>query len=301
MENIQVGIIGTGRMGNAYALNLLKAGYSVRIYDSNSSSYQNLIERGAIVENAAEGIAPRADFIITALPKSEIVEEVVLGERGLINSIRPGSIIIDMSTTLPRTTKHISEELERRGNEFLDAPVSGHAVGAKNATLTIMVGGRKETFLKSKGAIFDKLGKNIFYAGPSGAGQALKLVNNLLYNLNRLAMCEGLVLGAKAGIDVETLCKAVSLSTGASYALNTLPGDILSGDFRGRESSLNLACKTLKLITDFAEELNVPLFLGTIAKQVYNIVRMEGAGEESPSAAIKFYEASAGVRVRKPE
>jgi 3-hydroxyisobutyrate dehydrogenase-like beta-hydroxyacid dehydrogenase len=115
MEKIQVGIIGTGRMGNAYALNLLKAGYSVRIYDANSSSYQNLIERGAIVENAAEGIAPRADFIITALPKSEIVEEVVLGERGLINSIRPGSIVIDMSTTLPRTTKHISEELERKG------------------------------------------------------------------------------------------------------------------------------------------------------------------------------------------
>ena len=112
-------------------------------------------------------------------------------------------------------------------------------------------------------------------------------------------MCEGLVLGVKAGIDVETLCQAVSLSTGESYAIKNLPGDILSGNFEGRESSLNLACKTLKLITDFAEDLNVPLLLGNIAKQVYNIVRLEGAGEESPSAAIKFYEASAGVRVRK--
>jgi 2-hydroxymethylglutarate dehydrogenase len=299
MGKIQVGVIGTGRMGNAYAFNLLKAGYGVHIYDIHPNSYQNLIEQGAVVENRVIDVAGHTEFIITSLPKSEIVEDVVLGKDGLIHGIQPGTIVIDMSTTLPKATKSISEELRHKGNDFLDAPVSGHAVGAKNATLTIMVGGKKEAFLKSKPPIFDKLGKNIFYAGSSGAGQALKLVNNLLYNLNRLAMCEGLVLGAKAGIDIETLCQAVSLSTGESYAIKNLPGDILSGNFEGRESSLNLACKTLKLITDFAEDLNVPLLLGNIAKQVYNIVRLEGAGEESPSAAIKFYEASAGVRVRK--
>jgi 2-hydroxymethylglutarate dehydrogenase len=299
MGKFQVGVIGTGRMGNAYAFNLLKAGYGVHIYDVNPNSYQNLIEQGAIVENNVVDVAAQTEFILTSLPKSEIVEDVVVGKDGLINKIRPGSIVIDMSTTLPKTTKYIYDQLNQKGNDFLDAPVSGHAAGAKNATLTIMVGGKKEAFLKSKPLIFDNLGKNIFYAGSSGAGQALKLVNNLLYNLNRLAMCEGLVLGAKAGIDIETLCQAVSLSTGESYAIKNLPGDILSGNFEGRESSLNLACKTLKLITDFAEDLNVPLLLGNIAKQVYNIVRLEGAGEESPSAAIKFYEASAGVRVRK--
>lgn len=299
MEKIEIGVIGTGRMGNAYASNLLKAGYVVRVFDTNPRSYENLIDQGVMIEKSIGEVAVRTDFVIISLPKSEIVEDVVMGKEGLIKWINPRSIVIDMSTTSPKATKCISEGLSRKGNDFLDAPVSGHAAGAKSATLTIMVGGKKEAFLRSKEVIFDKLGKSIFYAGSSGAGQALKLVNNLLYNLNRLAMCEGLVLAVKAGIDVETLCQAVSLSTGSSYAIRNLPGDILIGNFEGKESSLNLACKTLKLITDFAEELSVPLLLGNIAKQVYNIVRLEGSGEESPSAAIKFYEASAGVRVRK--
>lgn len=301
MGKIQVGVIGTGRMGNAYASNLLKAGYEVRVYDTYARAYENLIDQGAIAEKYPGEVAAQSEFVITSLPRSEIVEDVLMGKEGLLEGVKRGSILIDMSTTLPKTTKTIAEEVARNGSDFLDAPVSGHAVGAKNATLTIMVGGKKEAFFRCKEPIFEKLGKKIFYAGPSGAGQALKLVNNLLYNLNRLAMCEGLVLGAKAGIDVETLCQAVSLSTGASYAIKNLPADILKGNFEGRESSLTLACKTLKLITDFGEELNVPLLLGNLAKQIYNIVRLEGAGEESPSAAIKFYEASSGVQVRSPQ
>jgi len=301
MGKIQVGVIGTGRMGNAYASNLLKAGYEVRVHDIHPRAYENLVDRGAIAEKYPGEVAAKSEFIITSLPRSEIIEELFMGKEGVLKRVKPGSILIDMSTILPKTTKTIAEEVAQNGSDFLDAPVSGHALGAKNATLTIMVGGKKEAFLRSKEPIFEKLGKNIFYAGPSGAGQALKLVNNLLYNLNRLAMCEGLVLGAKAGIDVETLCHAVSLSTGASYAIKNLPADILKGNFEGRESSLNLACKTLKLITEFGEELNVPLLLGNLAKQIYNIVRLQGAGEEGPSAAIKFYEASSGFQVRSPK
>jgi 3-hydroxyisobutyrate dehydrogenase-like beta-hydroxyacid dehydrogenase len=228
------------------------------------------------------------------------VEEVILGRNGIAQQLRPGSVIIDMSTTLPRTTRLLAEEVARSNGDFLDAPVSGHATGAAKATLTIMVGGKREAFLRSREPILEKLGKNIFYAGPSGAGQALKLVNNLLYNLNRMAMCEGLVLGAKAGIDPEILCQAVSLSTGASYAIKNLPPEILRGDFAGRESSLNLACKTLKLITDFADELNVPLLLGNLARQISNVVRLQGHGEDSPSSIITFYEAIAGIQVRGP-
>ncbi len=160
-------------------------------------------------------------------------------------------------------------------------------------------GGTKEAFLRAREPIFEKLGKNIFHAGPTGAGQALKLVNNLLYNLNRLAMCEGLVLGAKAGIDPEIMCQAISRSTGGSYVIRSLPPDILEGNFEGRESSLNLACKTLKLITDFADELNVNLLLGNLAKQLYNFMRLQGHGEETPSTVIQFYESGAGVKVRK--
>ncbi len=299
MNSIKVGVIGTGRMGNAFALNLLKAGHQVRVFDIDSKATQNLVAQGAVLCASPAKMAPQADFILTSLPRNEIVEETIIGPKGLLPELSRGSIVIDLSTTLPRTTKAIAAALAPKGVDFLDAPVSGHAVGAKNATLTIMVGGTKEAFLRAREPIFEKLGKNIFHAGPTGAGQALKLVNNLLYNLNRLAMCEGLVLGAKAGIDPEIMCQAISLSTGGSYVIRSLPPDILEGNFEGRESSLNLACKTLKLITDFADDLSVNLLLGNLAKQLYNFMRLQGHGEESPSIVIQFYESSAGVKVRK--
>jgi 3-hydroxyisobutyrate dehydrogenase-like beta-hydroxyacid dehydrogenase len=299
VNRLRVGVVGNGRMGNPYAINLLKAGYEVRVYDANRAASRNLLERGAIQAKSAAEVASNVEFLITSLPRNEIVEEVFVGRDGVVHNLPSGSIAIDMSTTHPRTTKGIADIIAGRGSDFLDAPVSGHAIGATNATLTIMVGGKREAFLRSKGPIFEKLGKNIFHAGPSGAGQALKLVNNLLYNLNRLALCEGLVMGAKAGIDPEVLCQAVSLSTGASKALTTLSPDILRRDFAGRESSLNLACKTLKLISDYADELQVPLLLGNLAKQIYSIVKLQGHGEDSPSSAITFYEEGAGTQVRK--
>jgi 2-hydroxymethylglutarate dehydrogenase len=300
MSRIIVGVVGTGRMGNAFALNLLQAGHEVYVYDKNPEACKNLLQKGARSGSTPAEIGAQSDFVILSLPRSEIVEEVILGRNGVMQQLRSGSVIIDMSTTLPRTTRTLAEEVARSKSDFLDAPVSGHATGAANATLTIMVGGKREVFLRSKEPILEKLGKNIFYAGPSGAGQALKLVNNLLYNLNRMAMCEGLVLGAKAGIDPEILCQAVSLSTGSSYAIKNLPPDILRGDFTGRESSLNLACKTLKLITDLADEINAPLLLGNLAKQISNMVRLQGHGEDSPSSIITFYEAIAGIQVRGP-
>ena len=299
MDSKKVGVIGTGRMGNAYALNLLKAGHQVLVYDLDPKAAQNLVAQGAVWSASPAEMAPQAEFVLTSLPKNEIVEETIIGPKGLLPKMNRGSIVIDLSTTLPKTTKTIAEALAGKGIDFLDAPVSGHMVGAKNATLTIMVGGTKEAFLRAREPIFEKLGKNIFHAGATGAGQALKLVNNLLYNLNRLAMCEGLVLGAKAGIDPEIMCQAISLSTGGSYVIRSLPPDILEGNFEGRESSLNLACKTLKLITDFADELNVNLLLGNLAKQLYNFMRLQGHGEETPSTVIQFYESAAGVKVRK--
>ena len=300
MDSRKVGVIGTGRMGSAFASNLLMAGHRVQVYDIDPKATENLVARGAVLSASSAEMAAQAEFVLTSLPSNEIVEQTIIGPQGLLPKLNRDSIVIDLSTTLPRTTQTIAEALARKGVEFLDAPVSGHAVGAKNATLTIMVGGKKEAFLRARGPILEKLGKNIFYAGPPGAGQALKLVNNLLYNLNRLAMCEGLVLGAKAGVDPEIMCQAISLSTGGSYAIRSLPPDILEGNFEGRESSLKLACKTLKLITDFADELNVNLLLGTLAKQVYNFMRLQGHGEETPSTVIQFYESAAGIKVRKP-
>ena len=299
MNSIKVGVIGAGRMGNAFALHLLKAGHQVHVYDIDPKATENLTAQGAVLSASPAEMAPRVEIVLVSLPKNDIVEQAIIGPQGLLPKLNRGSIVIDLSTTLPRTTKAIAEALAQKDVDFLDAPVSGHAAGARNATLTIMVGGKKEAFLRVREPIFEKLGKNIFHAGPTGAGQALKLVNNLLYNVNRLAMCEGLVLGAKAGIDPEIMCQAISLSTGSSHAMRSLPAGILKGDFEGRESNLNLACKTLKLITDFADELNVNLLLGSLAKQLYGVMRLQGHGDESPSTVIQFYESAAGVRVRK--
>ncbi|MDA8257210.1 MAG: NAD(P)-dependent oxidoreductase [Betaproteobacteria bacterium] len=300
MAGLSVGVIGIGRMGSPFARNLLQAGHRVRVCNRHPGDAADLIAAGAVWSATPAEVAAQCEILITALPRSEIVEQAIIGPDGALAALSPGAVVIDMSTTLPKTTKAIAEALARKGVDFLDAPVSGHAAGARNATLTIMVGGSKDVFLKVREPIFEKLGKNIFHAGPTGAGQALKLVNNLLYNLNRLAMCEGLVLGAKAGIDPEVMCQAIALSTGGSHALRSLPPEILKGNFEGTESNLNLACKTLKLITDYADELNVDLLLGNLAKQIYNVMRHQGHGEESPSTLIQFYESAAGVKVRKP-
>lgn len=299
MTGLRVGVIGIGRMGGPFARHLLHAGYRVSVCNRHQSDAADLVAAGAVWRAAPAEVAEQADILITVLPRSEIVEQIILAPDGVLAALSPGAIVIDMSTTLPKTTKAIAVALARKGVAFLDAPVSGHAAGAREATLTIMVGGSKEVFLKVRAPIFEKLGKNIFHAGPTGAGQALKLVNNLLYNVNRLAMCEGLVLGAKAGIDPEILCQAISLSTGASHALRSLSPDILKGNFEGRESNLDLACKTLKLITDYADELSANLVLGNVAKQIYNFMQYQGHGEQTPSAVVQFYESAAGVKVRK--
>jgi 3-hydroxyisobutyrate dehydrogenase-like beta-hydroxyacid dehydrogenase len=157
MDQKRVGVIGTGRMGNAFVWNLIKAGHKVYVYDINPKAVENLVGQGAILSPPPE-MASQVEFIITSLPKNEIVEGTIIGPKGLLPGLNQGSIVIDMSTTLPNTTRAIAEELAKKRSDFLDAPVSGHMVGAKNATLTIMVGGRKEAFLRAKEPIFEKLG-----------------------------------------------------------------------------------------------------------------------------------------------
>lgn len=294
---MKIGVIGTGRMGNLFSQNLLKAGFKIVVMDVNKAAYQNLIGLGAEAAESPAEVGERTDLIITSLPRNEIVQEVITGTKGILEGAKPGTIIIDMSTTFPLTTRWIGKEASKKGVHFLDAPVSGGPKGAREGTLAIMVGGERKVFEKVE-SVLEKIGNNVFYVGELGAGQSLKLVNNLIYNLNRLAMVEGLALGAKAGIDPKTMVEVVGFSTGNSFALQYLAQDILRGSFESRESSLNLACKTLKLISEFADELNVPLLLTNLARQIYNMAKARGLGEESPSSVIKLYEEALEVKVR---
>jgi 2-hydroxymethylglutarate dehydrogenase len=294
---MKIGVVGTGRMGNLFSQNLLKAGFQIVVMDVNKAAYQNLIELGAETAESPMDIAERAELVITSLPKNEIVQEVITGTKGILEGAKTGTILVDMSTTFPLTTKWIGKEASQKGVHFLDAPVSGGPKGAREGTLAIMVGGEKRVFEKIR-FVLEKIGNKIFYVGELGAGQSLKLVNNLIYNLNRLAMAEGLALGAKAGIDPKTMVEAIGVSTGNSFALQYLAQDILKGNFESGESSLRLACKTLKLISEFADELNAPLFLTNLARQIYNMAKTKGLEEESPSSVIKLYEETLGVQVR---
>lgn len=294
---MKIGIVGTGRMGNLFSQNLIKAGLPIVVMDLNKAAYENLIGLGAEAAHSPAEVAERANVIITSLPKNEIVQEVIFGKQGILEGAKPGTIVIDMSTTFPLTTRFLGKEASKKGVDFLDAPVSGGPKGAREGTLAIMVGGEKKVFEKAR-PVLEKIGNRVFYVGELGAGQSLKLVNNLIYNLNRLAMAEGLALGAKAGIDPKTMVDVIGASTGNSFALQYLAQDILRGNFEGRESSLKLACKTLRLISELADELNAPLFLTNLAKQIYNMAKARGFEEESPSSVIKLYEEILGVQVR---
>jgi len=294
----KIGFVGTGRMGNPLSQSLIRAGHQVVVFDVKKEMYQNLMAMGAKVAESPREVGQRSELIFTSLPRSEIVQEVIAGPQGIFEGAKAGSIVIDVSTTLPRTTLFLGREATKKGIDFLDAPVSGGVKGARQGTLSIMVGGEERVFAKVK-PVLEKMGKNIFHMGTLGAGQSVKLVNNLLSNLNRLAMVEGLVLGTKAGIDPQMLVQVIGVSSGNSYALQSKAPDILRGNFASEEaSSLNLACKTLKLISDFADDLNVPLFSLNLAKQIYNFAKAKGFGEETPSCIIRLYEEAAGVQVR---
>lgn len=288
--NTVVGLIGCGRMGRAYGINLLKNGFDLLVYDVDPKSVEHLTEQGAQALNDPKDIAKRSQYVLISLPRSEIVEALLIGDNGIISDLQTGSTVIDMSTTSPQVTAHMAAMCSKLGVKFLDAPVSGHPEKAKEGTLTIIVGGEKSAFEAANEIIFTKLGKNIFHAGPSGTGQSLKLVNNLMYNINRLAMCEGFVMGVKAGIDPDVMFQTISLSSGASFAMAKNGPSLLQHDFDSGESSLRLACKTLKLIVDRGHELGSCLLLGNVAKQLYDLARQKYGDELSPTAVVKFYE-----------
>jgi 3-hydroxyisobutyrate dehydrogenase-like beta-hydroxyacid dehydrogenase len=294
----KIGVVGTGRMGNPISMNLLKAGFKLIVMDVNREAFRNLIAMGAEAAESPLEVGQRAELIITSLPKNEIVQEVIAGPQGILAGAKAGAIVIDMSTTSPMTTRAIGKEATKRGVDFLDAPVSGMVKGAREGTLNIMVGGERTVFEKVR-FVLEKIGKGIFYVGELGAGQSLKLVNNLISNLNRLTMMEGLVLGVKAGIDPKMMVEVLGVSSGNSFVFQYYTPEILRGNFESQgSSSVNLACKTLKLISEFADELDVPLFLTNLGRQIYNLGKAKGLGEESPLSIIKIYEELLGIQVR---
>ncbi|HDN62359.1 hypothetical protein DRO28_01900 [Candidatus Bathyarchaeota archaeon] len=293
----RIGFIGLGVMGKPMAMNLLKAGYPLTVWNRTRSKMEDLVKMGAAPGESPKDVAEKSDVVITMVTDSAAVEAVILGPSGVIEGVRPGMIVIDMSTISPSVTRRIAEKLKEKGVEMLDAPVSGGDIGAKQGTLSIMVGGSEEVF-KECLPIFEVLGKRITYMGTNGMGQMTKLCNQVICALNIQAVCEGLILGAKAGLDLEKLLSVVTAGAAGSWMLSNLGPKIIKRDFEPGFKMVH-QLKDLRLALAQASELNVPLPGTALVNQMFKAVEAAGLGEKGTQAAIVAVEKLAGFKVEK--
>jgi 2-hydroxy-3-oxopropionate reductase/2-hydroxymethylglutarate dehydrogenase len=298
---MQIGFIGIGVMGQPMTLNLLKAGHHVTIFarHPDKPGVQEVIHAGAKLAPSSRAVAMASEMVITMLPNSPQVEEVVAGPSGILEGARKGLILIDMSTIAPAVSRKLAELASNHGVHFLDAPVSGGSQGAVNGTLTIMVGGEREIFEQAR-PVLEAMGKkeNIFYVGPTGAGEVVKIVNNILTGAIAAATSEALVLGVKAGVDVDTMAKIISVSTGGSWQLsNQFPLRAFNGSFQPGFMT-DLLHKDLGLALDLAAENTTPVPITALSRQMYEMARAAGYGREDYTSLLKVLEQMAGVEVR---
>lgn len=295
---MRIGFIGIGAMGKPMALNLLKAGHELFVYDVVAAAVAELVNQGAKSCQSPKELAQNVDVVITMLPNSKIVESTITGEKGLLAGARPGQVLIDMSSVSAGSTKQMAKLAREKGVGYVDAPVSGGVVGATAGTLTIMVGGEADDVQKVQ-PVLQVMGKNINHVGGVGAGDSIKVVNNLLLGINMAAVAEALVLGVKSGLSPQVMLDIIKGSSGRSYALEAKgPSFILKNNF-APGFAIDLQYKDLELAAETAKSLGTPLPLGTMAQQIFEMARAKGLGREDISAVIKVWEELVGVQVRE--
>jgi 2-hydroxy-3-oxopropionate reductase len=292
----RIGFIGLGIMGKPMARNLLKAGYPLTVWNRSQPAIDELVGDGASPGSSPKDVAHQSDVIITIVTDSPDVEKVALGPDGIMEGGRPGLIHVDMSTISPAVTRRIASRLAEKGVEMLDAPVSGGDTGAQAGTLSIMVGGKEETFRRCQ-PIFEVLGRTIVHCGPNGAGQTVKLCNQIVVALNNLAMCEALVFATKAGVDTRRMLEAVGAGAASSWALLNLAPRVLARDFRPGFKVAHQQ-KDLRLALETAEQEAVPLPGTSLVHQLFAAIEAEGLGAEGTQALVKALEKLASVEVR---
>ena len=291
-----IGFIGTGIMGNPMCKRLLAAGYQLVIYDAKPEATAPLVALGAQAVGSSAAVGEHCHKVITMLPNSSIVESVVLGAGGLIEGMEPGSILIDMSSSVPTSTQKIAAALAEKGVEMIDAPVSGGVTGATEGTLAIMVGGKEELY-KECLPLLKVMGKNIFHIGPVSTGHTMKTVNNMMSAINTLGVCEAMVLGTKAGLDPAKIVEVCSTGSGGSYALEKKGGNIILANNFKPGFTTDLMYKDLGIATTLGRELGVPLMEANLVHQVLGVVRARGMNALDYTCMVKLIEEVAGVKV----
>lgn len=292
----RVGLIGLGAMGLPMARNLLKAGFQLAVWARRPASTTDIVAAGAIAAASPRELAASSDIIILMVTNSPDVQELVLSP-GLLDGAAPGTVIIDMSTIAPAVSRSLAEACAARGVAFLDAPVSGGTQGAEAGTLTIMVGGEAGALDRVR-PVLAAVGGKIFHVGPSGSGEIIKLVNNLLVGVIAAATAEAMVLGVKAGAAVDTMAQVVGASTGASWQLaNQFPLRAFNGSFRPGFMT-NLLAKDLALALELGAEIEAPLSLTSLTRQLYSDAQTQGYGADDYTSILRILESIAGVTVR---
>ena len=292
----QIGFVGLGNMGRPMALNLIKRGFALVVHDIDVTKLEPLRAAGARIVASAEEVAAASTRMICMVETTAQAESVITGQQGFIQRAPRGSIVICMSTIDPMVARAMGEALAPRGVAMLDAPVSGGTERATSGELSIIGGGDTATFEACRD-LFEAMGTRIFHVGGLGQGLAMKLVNNMLVQVNTVAVAEALVLGVKAGLDPKTIYEVVRVSTGTSYAFDARVPRILKRDF-SPTGTVDISFKDQELETSFAKQLGVPVFLANVSQQVYQMARAAGLGKEDGTAIVKVLERLAGVQVK---
>ena len=293
---MKVGFIGVGFMGKHMARHIIEGGHELTIYDISETAAKDLVDLGAKWANSPSIVATNSEVIFTSLPTPQDVEQVVIGEGGLLDGAIEGTTFFDLSTTDPETITRISESTSQKGVTLLDAPVSGGTTGAEEGTLCVMVGGDKSKYDKYK-SVLDLIGTQDVYCGNLGAGAVCKIVNNLIGMTLGVVLSEAFSLGVKAGVDPMTLYNAVSMSSGETRQMHTFPTGLFEGNFEPG-FKLDLGSKDVGLATNLGRSLRVPMEVSNLVHQKYVEAQNKGWGGQSTTAIAKLQEERAGVEIR---
>ena len=291
----KTGFVGLGAMGGPMALNMAGAGIPLVARDLDPAKTARLTAAGAETAGSAREVAAMCGRTICLVETTEDAERAILGPDGIAEGAGAGHIVLCMSTIDPDAARRIGGELAARGIAMLDAPVSGGTARAAAGDLAVIAGGDAETFAACRD-VFDAVGSHAFHVGELGQGLAMKLINNMLGITNTVVLIEGLTLGAKAGLGLETMRDVIAASSGQSAAADFRVPRIIEGDF-APGGTIDIVYKDQELVTAYAKRLGVPVLMANVSQQVYQMARAAGLAKLDSSAAVKIYEKLADVAV----
>ncbi|SKC81626.1 NAD(P)-dependent oxidoreductase [Maledivibacter halophilus] len=292
----KIGVLGAGAMGRGMIKNLIESGYEVYVYDPSSKAQEISKNMGADVLNSPREVGAVVEILLASLPTSQAVKDSICGENGALQSLKEQSIICDMSTTAVSTEKELYALCKEKEIGYLDCPVSGGPMGAENATMSIMVGGDKEIFDKSK-EVFNIIGGNIFYLGKSGSGQTIKICHNMVLAVTTISLVESFITAVKAGVNPKTLADVFKVSVAKSGTLDVFGDNLVNGTYEKTIFALSHMHKDANLYMGLADELKTPSPVSSVVYQLFNAAINKGLGSKDQTAVAEVLEEMSDFRI----